>query len=87
MANARSSKRDIDKAKRARAAEKRDRRQRPAGLAEEVADTDPVAQPKADNDALLEDLQRVHAQFAAHEMDFEDFEREKNVILAQLATD
>jgi hypothetical protein len=77
-------KRDIDKAKRDRADEKRERRQRHV---DQGATAVAPAAPAAANDELLIRLQQVHAQFDAHEIGFEEFERAKNALLARLATD
>ena len=85
MANPSRMKRDIDKAKRDRADEKRERRQRNADL-DATAAVAPAA-PAVANDELLIQLQQVHAQFDAHEIGFEEFERAKDALLAQLATD
>ncbi len=85
MANPSRMKRDIDKAKRDRADEKRERRQRHADSDATAAVA--VSAPAIANDQLLSRLEQVHAQFDAHEIDFEEFERAKDALLAQLATD
>ena len=85
MANPSRMKRDIDKAKRDRADEKRERRQR--NTDPDAATAVAAAAPAVDNDELLSRLQQVHAQFDADEIGFEEFERAKDALLAQLATD
>jgi len=85
MANPSRMKRDIDKAKRDRADEKRERRQRHAD-ADAGAAVAPGA-PAVANDELLRRLEHLHAQFDADEIGFEEFERAKDALLAQLATD
>ena len=85
MANPRSTKRDIDKAKRERAAEKRERRQSPKPAPD--ASGVPVAPPpSATNDDVLLELAELHARFEADGVDFDDFERAKAALLARLAT-
>jgi len=39
------------------------------------------------SDEVIGQLERVHAQFANEEIGFEEFERTKEALLAQLATD
>ncbi|HTN79258.1 MAG TPA: hypothetical protein VMK16_06275 [Acidimicrobiales bacterium] len=86
MANPSRMKREIDKAKKERAAEKRERRQRAADAepGSATATTETSALP---NDEVLDQLERIHAQFAAEEIDFDEFERAKELLLAQLTTD
>ncbi len=85
MANPSRMKREIDKAKKEKAAEKRERRQR-TGDAEpgEASTTPPDA--SVPTDELLGQLERIHAQFANDEIDFEEFEAAKDALIAQLAT-
>jgi hypothetical protein len=87
-------KREIDKAKKERAAEKRERRQRSGATEDSPATDDGVAavapppRPSSmPNDEVLLQLERLHAQFDAHELEFEAFERAKESLLAQLATE
>jgi hypothetical protein len=84
MANPSRMKREIDKAKKEKAAEKRERRQK-TGDAEpgEASLTPPDA--SVPTDELLGQLERIHAQFANDEIDFEEFEAAKDALIAQLA--
>ena len=88
MANPSRMKREIDKAKKERAAEKRERRAR-SGASDDGVPADGVSaqQPPSSNDEVLARLEQIHAQFAAEELDFEAFEGAKEALLAQLATD
>ena len=86
MANPSRMKRDIDKAKKEKAAEKRERRQRSGETDDAVATAEPTT-GSTSNDALLSQLEQIHVQFAAEELDFEEFERAKEALIAQLATD
>jgi hypothetical protein len=85
MANPSRMKREIDKAKKEKAAEKRERRQK-TGDADQ-GDTNNTADGHASvsTDELLGQLERIHAQFANEEIDFEEFERAKDALIAQLA--
>jgi hypothetical protein len=85
-------KREIDKAKKERAAEKRQRRERSGAPDDGVTSEDgaTVASPRpsgSTNEELLLRLEKIHAQFAAEELDFEEFERAKDALIAQLATE
>jgi hypothetical protein len=92
MANPSRMKREIDKAKKERAAEKRERRQR-AGTGDTDAVTleggsSPAPAPSPmPNDEVLRRLEELHVQFDADELDFEAFERQRDALLAQLATE
>ena len=79
MANPSRMKRDIDKAKRDRADEKRERRQRHADSDATAAVA--VGAPTVANDELLSRLEQVHEQFDAHKIGFEEFERTKDALL------
>ncbi len=87
MANPSRMKREIDKAKKRARAEKRERRQRSADAEPGDVTAAPTNHSSVPNDEVLGQLERVHAQFAAEEIDFEEFERAKEQLLAQLATD
>jgi len=87
MANPRSRKRDFDRAKKERAAKKRERRQRPVDGDEPTPDDEAVGQPALANEELLSHLQQIHERYLAEEIEFEEFERAKEAILAHLATD
>jgi hypothetical protein len=85
MARARSAKFEIDKNRKARAAEKRERRQNKSDEVAPVADqtvTEPV-----DATSVMEELEALHARFADGGMEFEDFEEQKAVLLARLSLD
>jgi hypothetical protein len=84
MANPSRMKRDIDKAKKEKAAEKRERRQKGGEPDEAAASAEPTT-GSTSNDALLSQLEQIHAQFAAEELDFEEFEKAKDALIAQLA--
>ena len=88
MANPRSTKRDIDRAKKERAALKRERRQQ--SERESQDSTTPVvsraasATPMSEPD-LLDALNLLHARFEAGEVSFDDFEASKLELLNRLA--
>jgi Short C-terminal domain len=96
MAKPRSLKRDIDLAKRDKAARKRERRQRAGeestGEESEATDggtatnTGSAAAPSGATQAeLLEALSVLHARFDAGEIDLEEFEEVKADLLARVA--
>ena len=85
MANPSRMKREIDKAKKEKAAEKRERRQRTGDADQADAGTTPDGHMSVSTDELLGQLERIHAQFANEEIDFEEFERAKDALIAQLA--
>ncbi len=87
MANPSRMKREIDKAKKEKAAEKRERRQKTADVEPGDATTTAPVQASVPSDEVIGQLERVHAQFANEEIGFEEFERAKEALLAQLATD
>jgi len=87
MANPSRMKREIDKAKKERAAEKRERRQRTADAEPGEASTTLADDKSVPNDEVIGQLERVHERFAAQEIEFEEFERVKAALLAQLVTD
>jgi hypothetical protein len=81
---ARSSKRDIDRAKKERAELKRQRRQH----APEEAATGPAdesATGELSEQDVLDALDRLHARYAADEVSFDEFETSKTDLLNQLA--
>ncbi len=81
-----SGKRDIDQAKRARAARKRERRARPG---DEVADDGAAGAQElpagASEQELLQALAELQARFDADELGFEGYEERKTALLEQLA--
>ena len=85
MANPSRMKREIDKAKKEKAAEKRERRQRTGDVEQGEASATPDGHASVPTDELLGQLERIHAQFANDEIDFEEFERAKDALIAQLA--
>ena len=88
MANARSSKYEVDRAKRERAALKRERRQhQPDGesfdsTALEGSSASAVA-PMAERD-VLDALELLHGRFAAGEVGFDEFEACKIELFSRL---
>jgi hypothetical protein len=89
MANARRTKRDVDQAKKDKAALKRERRQLlrdespdPTDLGA-ASDSSPTLTPERD---VLEALNLLHVRFAAGELGFEDFEAAKTELLSQLTS-
>ena len=87
MANARSRKREIDKAKREKAQLKRDRQRNPQPEAdvdpEAAAEVEPAGAPRTEEE-LLADLQALHQQFDDGDLSFDDFDEAKAALLAQL---
>jgi hypothetical protein len=77
-----------DRAKKAKAAMKRERRQ--SGGSAPVADDRPEFVDKGGElsaAALLELIEQIHNQFAAKEITFEEFEEKKADLLARLPID
>jgi hypothetical protein len=87
MAKPRNMKRDIDKTKKEKAAQKRERRQRPGAPDQHVTDLPPAASGPIDNDAVLAQLERLHSRFRDDEIEFEEFEVAKEALLGELATE
>jgi hypothetical protein len=88
VANARGSKRDIDRAKKEKAALKRDRRQHPDGGSSDSTATEALAETSLTSKSegeLLEALDRLHGRFDAGKAGFAQFEADKADLLAQLA--
>ena len=91
MAKPRRLKRDIDMAKRDKAARKRERRQRtdegePEEGGEAVAGSDTAAVPTGASQAeLLEALSVLHARFEAGDIGLDEFETVKADLLARVA--
>jgi len=85
MANPSRMKREIDKAKKEKAAEKRERRQKTGDADQGDTNTTADGHASVSTDELLGQLERIHAQFANEEIDFEEFERAKDALIAQLA--
>jgi len=85
MARPRSAKFEIDKNRKARAEEKRQRRQNKSDDVASVAN-DTVTEP-VDASSVMEELEALHARFADGGMAFEDFEEQKAGLLARLSLD
>jgi hypothetical protein len=90
MAKPRSMKRDVDKAKKERAAMKRERRQRPA--ADKVENPDDVTasqppRPVVPPEEVIARLGELHVRFEAEEIDFVEYEQVKGELVALLTTD
>lgn len=89
MANARTRKLELERAKRTKAAQKRERRQDKATEDEAAAIAaaeDPTAaeqNPQSDVEVLTS-LQLLHERFADGEMAFDDFEEAKNDLMQKL---
>jgi hypothetical protein len=89
MANARTRKLELERAKRTKAAQKRERRQdkatedeaAAAAAAEDPTTTEP--DPQSDVEVLTS-LQLLHERFADGEMAFDDFEEAKNDLMQKL---
>jgi hypothetical protein len=89
MANARTRKLELERAKRTKAAQKRERRQdkatedeaAAAAAAEDPTTTEP--DPRSDVEVLTS-LQLLHERFANNEMAFDDFEEAKNDLMQKL---
>jgi hypothetical protein len=86
MARPSSGKRDIDQAKRARAARKRERRGRTGDDVGDdgVADTQGLPDGASEQE-LLQALAELQARFDADELGFESYEERKTALLEQLA--
>jgi hypothetical protein len=84
MARARSAKFEIDKNRKAKAAEKRERRQ---SRAEEPTAGDDAGAELVDASSVMEQLSALHRRFDDGEIEFEQFEEEKAQLLARLSVD
>ena len=88
MANPRSAKRDIEKARQLKALHKRERRQAPHGgdESEPGLPTASAAPGRAriGQDEVLERLAALHARFAEGDISFDAFEAEKSALVDQL---
>jgi hypothetical protein len=78
-----------DRAKKAKAAMKRERRQSGGSSEHETPATTPVVDEGGELSApvLLELIEQIHNQFAAKEISFEEFEEKKADLLARLPID
>jgi predicted exporter len=83
VANAHRGKRDIDRAKRERAQQKRDKRLKPQDDAGAPADPDAVVVSMSEQE-VLDALESLQARFAADEVDFDEYEATKTELLQQL---
>ncbi len=88
MATNRSSfeKRERDKAKKARAAAKREKRETKPGEVE-GDDTETVDAPVVDEGAVLAQVAALHQKFDDGDIEFEEFEERRNELMAQLMVD
>jgi hypothetical protein len=89
VANARSSKRDIDRVKKERAALKRERRQHSQSESHDsTVDEEPWASsappPMSEGDVLAA-LNLLHVRFDAGELSFDQFESSKSELFQRLA--
>ena len=89
MANARTRKREIDKAKRERAANKREKRQErlteEEAAAAEAANGQGTGQPN--EGGVLAALEALHQRYDAEQISFEDFEEARAELLSRLTVD
>jgi hypothetical protein len=83
LSPARSSKRDIDRAKKERAELKRQRRQHAPEETATGAIDEPSTGELSEQD-VLDALDRLHARYAADEVSFDEFETSKTELLSQL---
>ena len=76
-----------DRAKKAKAAQKREKRQ--AGPTDEVTDTPTIVDDGGELSApvLLQLIEEIHRQFDAKEITFEEFEEKKLELMARLPID
>lgn len=90
MANPRSAKRDIEKARQLKALHKRERRQAPHGGDENESEASVPAGTRSTRigqDELLERLAALHERFADGAISFDAFEAEKSALVDQLEVD
>lgn len=87
MAKPHISKRDVDKAKKERAAEKRERRQRPAGDTQVDATVPKAAVPAISEQEVLARLDELHGRFEAEAIEFLEYEALKGELIALLSSD
>lgn len=85
------SKLQRERAKKAKAAAKRERRLDRTAAASEEGAVAVVTIPEGDGDLsaaeLLDLIERVHSQLEAHEITFEEFEERKQELFARLPLD
>jgi hypothetical protein len=83
MSHARFQKQERERARRAKAQAKRDRRE--ANLAAAEQPVEGSAEPSVANQAdVLAELAELHDRFGAGEVEFVDFEREKQELMERL---
>ncbi len=89
MANARSSKRQLEKARQEKAALKRDRRQgkAPDEAGGDEEQTDAPAGPRPSQEQVLARLAKLHQLFGDEQISFEEFEEQKAELTLQLQVD
>lgn len=74
-----------ERAKKAKAAAKRERRQDRSSDEGADVDVDLAAEEELSPGELLERIEAVHERFAAGQMSFEDFEEQKTELLTRLS--
>jgi hypothetical protein len=74
-----------ERAKKAKAAAKRERRQDRSSDEGADVDVDLAAEEQLSPGELLERIEAVHERFAAGQMSFEDFEEQKTELLTRLS--
>ena len=89
MATNRSSfaKRERDRAKKAKAAAKREKRLQPTDGDVESDDEVAEERPQVDEGAVLAQVAALHKQFDDGDIEFEEFEEKRNELMAQLMVD
>jgi predicted nucleic acid-binding protein len=82
MGNARSTKRDIERARQEKAAAKRERRHA-RGLPDAEPDSE-VVETRDSQDEVLAALTALHERFEEGSLSFDDFEVDKNLLMQRL---
>lgn len=84
MSSSRSSKRELERLRREKAARKLEKRKARSELEATQVETDGEAVPQ---DVVLADLAALHQRYSDDEISSEDFETERDRLLAQLRVD
>jgi hypothetical protein len=74
-----------ERAKKAKAAAKRERRQDKAGDEEQDLDVDLGSEEQLSPGELLQRIEAVHERYAAKQISFEEFEEQKTELLTRLS--
>lgn len=81
------NRRERERAKKQKAADKRERRLTKSETSEEDDAPSPGADPEVDQAEIIRQLAELNAAFEGHDLSFEDFEKQRAALLAQLAVD